>query len=397
MRRNPLTGFAILLLATACRPAENAASTHRVERDTIGDTVVVRTLSGSIWETERRLEEELRIGALEGAQEYMFGNVTRLVPDGSGGVYVFDRQVPALRHYDHEGRFLGTLGREGAGPGEYRTIVGIAVTGDGRLMVHDAQNRRINFYTPDGTPAGQWPLNSGLFTRQSLTVDSLDQVYVKVATPPRPGDPFPTGLIHLDAKGRLIDTVYAPRIAGEPTFTGAPLATRKVWTFHPSCGTVVGVNRSYEFEIRRPDGSVTRVVRNHEPLKLSEDEWEAYEARRRWEIADEGPSPEHAEATPRTKPAYRSFHFGRDCRIWVRKYMPVVSRPTEYPTRAGAKPELPFEEPVGFDVFEPDGDYLGAVMVPGRTTIRWFGSDLFYGTRFGENDEQYVVRLRLTR
>lgn len=397
---NRAAASAILLLATACQPAENPATTLRVERDTLGDTVVVRTLSGSLWGKERRLEEELRIGALEGAEEYVFGDVVELAPDTSGGVYVFDRQVPALRHYDRDGRYVGTPGREGAGPGEYRAIVGMAVTSDGRLMAHDAQNRRINFYTPDGEPDGQWPVNSGLFIGQSLMVDSLNHVYVKTVTIPRPGDPPPPppmGLLHLDAKGRLIDTIYAPRIANEPTPTGAPLATEKVWAFHPSCGTVVGINESYEFEIRRPDGSVTRVVRSHEPLKLSEAEWEAYEARRRWEIADEGPSPEHAEATPHTKPAYRNFHFGQDCRIWVRRCMPVVPSPIEYPVRAGAKPELPFEEPVGFDVFEPDGDYLGTVTVPDRTTIRWFGSDLFYGTRLGENDEQYVVRLRLTR
>jgi hypothetical protein len=387
------------LLASACQPADNAVPAVRVERDTIGDTVVVRTVSGSIWTTEVRLEEELRIGATEGAEEYAFGDVVELVPDGTGGVYVFDRQVPALRHYDREGRFLRTLGRQGGGPGEYSAIVGMAVRRDGRLMAHDAQNRRINFYTPNGDTAGQWPVNSGLFIDQSLLVDSLNHAYVKAVTIPQPGDPppppFPIGLIHFDADGRLIDTIYAPRLAGEPLPTGAPLAIEKVWTLHPS-GTVVGINRTYAFEIRRPGGSVTRVVRSQDLLPLSSEEWEAYEARRKWEIADEGPSPETSETTPRIKPAYRSFHVAQDGRIWVRKYMPVIPRPAEGPVRPGSPPPFPFEEPAGFDVFEPDGDYLGAVVVPARTIIHWFGADLLYGIRRGESDEQYVVRLRLT-
>lgn len=382
----------------ACRPAEDAGSELHVQRDTIGDTVVVRTSSGRIWTAEGRLEEELRIGAIDGPEEFVFGDVTELVPDASGGVYVFDRQVPALRHYDHEGRFVGTLGHEGAGPGEYRAIVGMAMRHDGRLMVHDAQNRRINLYAPDGSPAGQWPVNSGLFIDQSLMVDSLGQAFVKTVTIPRPGDPPPPpppiGLIHLDAAGRLVDTVYAPRISGEPLPTGAPLATEKVWAFHP-CGMVVGVNRSYEFEIRHPDGSVTRVVRDYEPVELSKDEWEAHEARRRWEIAREGLSAQHAEATPHVKPAYQSFRVDQDCRIWVRKYMPAVPRRAEDPATSAAPPAFPFDEPVAFDVFEPDGDYLGAVVVPPRTTIHWFGSDLLYGIRRGASDEQYVVRLRL--
>lgn len=140
---------------------------------------------------------------------------------------------------------------------------------------------------------------------------------------------------------------------------------------------------------------MTRVLRDYEPLDLSKQEWEAYEARRRWEIADEGLTPEHAEPTPHTKPAYRSFHFAADCRIWVRKYMPVIPKQTDDSVRPGAPPTFPFEETVGFDVFEPDGDYLGAVIAPARTAIHWFGSTLFYGIRRGESDEQYVVRLRL--
>ncbi|NOT06973.1 MAG: hypothetical protein HOP28_02085 [Gemmatimonadales bacterium] len=388
----------ILALAGACRSAERAGSTVQVERDTIGDTSVVSTISGSIWGTEGRLEEELRIGLAEGAEEYVFGDVVELVPDGSGGVYIFDRQGPVLRHYDGTGRFMKTLGRQGGGPGEYRAIVGMGVRRDGRLMVHDAQNRRIAFYAPDGSPSGHWPVNSGLFIDRSLLVDSLDHTYIKAVTIERPGDPaappWPIGLIHLDAEGRVVDTLYPPRIAGEPKSTGGPLAVAKTWELHPY-GTVVGINRSYVFEIRRPNGTVTRIVRRHEPIPVSEGEWEAHEARRRWEIADEGLSPEHAEETPRTKPAYRSFHVAQDGRIWVRKYMPSVPIPVDGEVRQGGPPPFPFMEPAGFDVFEPDGDYLGHVGVPPRTTIHWFGTDLLYGIRRGENDEQYVVRLRL--
>jgi hypothetical protein len=390
-----------LLLTAACRPVEREASALRIEHDTIGHTVVVRTLSGSIWATEGRLEEELRIGTTTGPEEYAFGDVTELAPDTSGGVYVFDRQAPAIRHYDREGHYLGTLGREGGGPGEYRAITGMAVTHSGRLVAHDPRNGRVSFYAPDGGLDKQWPVTSGLFVRQSLTTDSLDNVYVKAATIPQPGDPPPPppriGLIHFDSNGRLLDTIYAPHIAGEPKPTGAPLGIETVWAFRPACGIVVGVNRTYSFEIHRPDGSVTQVMRDYEPIEVRRDEWEAYEARRRWEIAHEGPTQEYADPTPRSKPVYRSLHFGQDCRVWVQKYTMAARRQAEDATRPGGAPEIPFEEPIGFDVFEPDGDYLGEVVVPAHTTIHWFGSDQLYGIRRGASDEQYVVRLRLRR
>ncbi len=42
--------------------------------------------------------EFTRIGVLEGAPEYQFGNNLDLAVDAEGGVYVFDGQVPALRY-----------------------------------------------------------------------------------------------------------------------------------------------------------------------------------------------------------------------------------------------------------------------------------------------------------
>lgn len=398
MNRTPMLMMTTLLVATACRPIDKGVLSLHVERDTTGDTVAVRIVSGSIWKSAGHLEEELRIGAAEGDEEYVFGDIVELTPDASGGVYVFDRQVPALRHYNGQGRFVETLGRKGDGPGEYRAIVGMAMTPDGRLVVHDAQNRRVTFYAPDGIPNAQWPANSGLFIDRALMIDSLDHVYVKAVTIPGPRDPqppaFSVGLLHFNATGELLDTVYPPRIAGEPMSTGAPLAAEKVWALH-SCGTIVGVNNTYAFEVRRPNGKVMRVVRSYHPVRLAENEWEAYEARRHWEIAHEGPTPEHAGTTPRTKPAYRSLQFGQDCRIWVHKYMPGVPRPVDESVTPGSPPEFPFEDPVDFDVFAANGDYLGAVTTPPRTSIEWIGSDVLYGIQRGKNDQQYVVRFRL--
>ena len=125
--------------------------------------------------------EELAIGVLEGPEELMFGAISEMAVDAEGGIYVFDRQVPALRYFDATGRYVRTLGGEGSGPGEYRDVcLGLAVRSDGRVLMRDPRNARINVYDPDGSPADHWPVASGLFTGQAMTVDTADHVYLKI-------------------------------------------------------------------------------------------------------------------------------------------------------------------------------------------------------------------------
>jgi len=85
-----------LAVATGCGRA-GAVSRWVAEIDTIGDTIVVRTLSGGIWADEGRLVSDLRIGELEGQDEYLLGNVSGLAVGPAGEMYIYDSQGPALR------------------------------------------------------------------------------------------------------------------------------------------------------------------------------------------------------------------------------------------------------------------------------------------------------------
>lgn len=395
MSKKPLVLAALALAVGACNEAERGERDPGVQSDTI---IKEATLTG-LWNGKACLEEDLAIGTIEGADEYVFGDVTEISSDGSGGVYVFDRQVPALRHYDRKGRFVRTLGAEGEGPGEYSgAILGLAVRRQGGLLALDGGNSRLTLYDPDGAPTAHWPLRltNGLFMGHQLLTDSADQMYVKVLVEelrePRAW-PWPIGLLHLDERGQVVDTIIPPVLFGEQRSTGGAMSTGKVWAFDPPV-MVVGLNDEYVFEIRRPGGKVIKVIRQHEPVALSNDEWRAYEARREWEMNQEGRRRDLPH-TPRTKPAYRAFQFGVDGRIWVLKYMPARYREVERSFNPAQAPPIPFTEQVTFDVFDSLGTYLGEIVVPERTELYWIGHEHVYGVRRGALDEQYVVRLQL--
>ena len=76
------------------------AEAHEQAVETIGDTTVVRTLSGSVWGTEATLVPEVSAGDLDGPEEYVFGTVGSMAVDDDRRVYVLDYQAQHVRVYD---------------------------------------------------------------------------------------------------------------------------------------------------------------------------------------------------------------------------------------------------------------------------------------------------------
>jgi hypothetical protein len=101
------------------------------------------------------------------------------------------------------------------------------------------------------------------------------------------------------------------------------------------------------------------------------------------------------QPVPARKPPYRLLYVGERGRIWVWRYTraekmdPAEVREPD-PHRP---PPITWREPIVFDVFEPDGTYLGEVHMPPRTNAMVLRGDTIWGIRTGELDEEYVVRL----
>jgi len=151
-RRPGMASGLLLLLLTlsACdtRSAAERSQRAAVVRDSTGIEIVdlgrVRYADLPQW----RIADSptLEIGRIEGAEPYLLYQVpdALVMPDGRVGV-ISGHQV---RMFDPEGRHLWSQGREGDGPGEYRSLWKVARTAGDTLVVADA--RSFTVVGPDG-------------------------------------------------------------------------------------------------------------------------------------------------------------------------------------------------------------------------------------------------------
>jgi hypothetical protein len=89
-----------------------------------GDTVVATPLA--------------LIGQVDGPQELLFGKIAAVAADDSGTIYVADGLSSNVRAYNIAGSHLGTLGREGQGPGEFRYLRDLVLDAEQNLHVRGA-------------------------------------------------------------------------------------------------------------------------------------------------------------------------------------------------------------------------------------------------------------------
>jgi len=393
MRRAPCTPV-LLLVALGCAAGADARRNAWVaEYDTIGDTLVVRTVSGAEW-GPFELVPELRIGEIESEQdEYLIGSITGLAVDAAGNIYAYDNQVPALRKYGPDGTFIATFGRKGGGPGEYaNSDGGLLILPDGRILLRDPGNARFTIYRPDGTLDAEWLGRGGFFTSTPPFADTAGHVYNVVIEEwpegrrPANGDLWRWRMARYDRAGRPADTLDIPeyeyeravitleRVTRDGTsrmMNSVPFAPGFHWTMDPFGRFIAGVGHRYAIDVYLADGKVRRIVREAEPVTVSAAERADAEARATANMRRTDPSWRwNGPSIPDRKAELSGLFTGRDGRIWVRRPapgQPIPDDELDEPRDLGNGVTLPparFREPVVFDVFEPDGRFLGTGRAP---------------------------------
>lgn len=347
-------------------------------------------------------EPELRLGSPTGPPEEEFGAVRDVIRLRDGGLAVLDGLSAEVRVFDAEGRFRGSLGSRGDGPGEFQAPVTVAELEGDTLAVFDPRPRRITRFAPDGSLGRITTLSD----EQAFTADARFRpdgrlvVQSHYTTDPD-GAPPPFGSINLvrdtvvlrlfDAEGQVADTldivpsaddiVSIERTAGGISILKRPPIFGRTNLFAlGDDGLWSAPNDRFELRLREvPTGRLLRVIRApglETPATPATADAIVQRA------MDESGTPQQrswlqswAELSPlpETEPAYDLLKLDGGGRLWVRDWSPTGSAARWW-------------------VFDSDGALLGSVDFPPGTRLTSIRCGAAIGIQRDELEVDYVVR-----
>ncbi|MFQ5703307.1 MAG: 6-bladed beta-propeller [Gemmatimonadales bacterium] len=291
---------------------------------------------GSTW----RLVEEVKIGTREGKGPQVFGDIADIDVDRIGRVYVLDRQAQEVRVFGSDGRYVRTIGRLGRGPGELSAATGMAFDPLGRLWVLNQGNLRYSVFDTSGIVL-QEPSRltgarvAGWYGVFSSEGDLYDRIFYVGPTGVK------TGYVRYDTTtGQFVDTMSASRFPeGTPLGWGRSLLTPK--------GRWLGVASDYRLYNTTFDGRDTlRIVeRSYERTPFSSAERDSAERQLR-DMRKRMMRGSPRISIPEYEKIFQGFVIDDEDYLWV-----ILSR-------------APEADSTTFDVFDPVGRYLGAVVAP---------------------------------
>ncbi|NKB88768.1 MAG: hypothetical protein GKS06_11155 [Acidobacteria bacterium] len=350
------------------------------------------------------LQRDVNIGVAEGQAELMFGGVTALATSPDGTIYVADSAPLVIRRYSSEGEYLGDLGREGEGPGEYARIAGLAARPDQGVVVWDHGNQRLTAFNDDGTVA--WSTRAAsTFMLDGLTVDDEGAVHLAASEGQVDDTTRRYFMRRYTSAGEEDGEIDLP--TAEPAAPGymtldmirsevASFETGLLQAWSPRGYLISGQNDGYHVIVDRPDTPLV-LQRGIDPSAIGEAERAEIAQQIDWLQARFATMGREigADPIPATKPYFQAIDVGRDGKIWLRRYAEAVFR-ADVPDNAPDQPPVRrWLEPTVYDVWEPEGTFLGTLRFPDGVVVRETRGDQIWGTETDATGVQRVVSYRI--
>ncbi len=334
-------------------------------------------------EAEIAFTEILRLGEDTDESAYLFGRIVGLAVDSEGRILVADRQPSSVAVFSLDGEWLGSIGREGKGPGEYIGVHGVIVSPSDSVYVMDhpygSGYPRLHVYAPtDFTYVRQiqFPYDEDWGSASSAVGVSDHGPIMRYNTmilPDNVGKPRHSYAVLASWAGeRIRELARLPdlRLYSGLSSDGGPLAQEiefapnSVFRLSASQLFYSGLNAEIDILVTSLGGDTVRTIRRpHDRVPLTHNDIPAQldaEARKMY---------------PEFKPAYSYFVIDDQDNIWIKDYV-----------------EAPASE-ARWQVLDSEGRIIGQVLLP--RTLRLYVIDaangLAYGALRSESGEYLLV------
>jgi hypothetical protein len=321
----------------------------------------------------------------------------------NGRFVVANGGTQELLVFDSAGGFQEIWGGPGQGPDEFDGMFGLVTCAGDTMVVR--QRRRVSILSPNGRflrtarTVGEMVPHPAFEMVAASSDCSSFLMAVRQLRDPAPGErvfSYPTELYWASVDGS--PARHFDRFPGGEMLAinpGSPTGVRLVFGAEPrwaSNGGVVvyGPANRPEYQVFSPEGELRRIVRwDTEPVMISEEEWNRYETERMRLIEM---YPREAPAWPSKtgypgsglKPVYSELLVDDEGNVWAREY--------GFPNILGED-----QNPKKWTVFDSAGQWLGAVVTPGKFRVFEIRHGLMIGVAKDEVDVPRIEGFRIRK
>lgn len=197
---------------------------------------------------------EWSIGNSDFGSEYSFSQIGSITVNDEY-IYISDWKEVYIKIYDHDGRYIRTIGNSGQGPGEFSRISGMQIINQKELVVFDGNSRRLTFFSLEGEliktlsikeiPAIKLNLNSKKYfiaSTYKLNIENNTAI---------------TELKVYNREHEFIRTLANT----EPAHIFSPFQFYFVWQISRDDKIVYGYNKNYEFQIYDSSFNLIKIIK----------------------------------------------------------------------------------------------------------------------------------------
>ena len=395
-QRGPRSHLACLLLLAACARSDADADTFVVV-DSAGIDVAVS--HSPVWAKDPSgpwsigATPVLDLTRTGDGPTHEFYQVQDAMIRSDGSIVVANSGSSEVRMYSSTGQTLGSVGREGEGPGEYRQISRLIKLPGDSIGVF-SWPMRLTILAPDLSFVRTHAL--GDRAREPRVLRSGDLVDLELypsVVEYAGGNQLirePAAVVRRSREGVIEDTIWeGPGYeeymfsSGERHGAARPLFGRRPVFAVRGDVTLVGTSDRMEYRAYDLAGQLQQIVRVAS-YDLSVD-GAAEDAERAAYLGDD-PRPFLRELVaqlprPDSRPAYSEFIVDSEGYLWA----------------GGYQSRRNYAEPRPWEVFDPSGEWMGSLATPANFTVFEIGSDYLLGSWSDELDVEHVQTLALSR
>lgn len=350
------------------------------------------------------LTPELKIGGdATTGPEYEFTTIRSLTMGPGGAVYVRQGNDQEIRVFDALGRYTRTIGRKGAGPGEFSGLANLGFVGD-TLYATDVSLRRVTLFTTSGTliatipvePATPVPGQNRTFAVATPAVLLNDGSALGMASIAPEAAAAP--ILHLTRSARVLDTValmstrniVLPLRSGDivvtsiQPFSDAPLAVLaggegRAYVVHRDAAGSAAGREFHVWAIGATGDTLWKRSYPYRPVSLPPRVVDSAVTATAARLAPRFTADQVRAAlfAPAFEPPITASFVAADGALWLR--------------REDRQPQIEWT------VIAPNGDLAAIVTVPRNVRLHAASGEIVWGAELDDVDVPLVVRFRLRK